>query len=286
MFIQSFNNCQFNTPENIINIINAHINIPIKTINGSSLFDFIQNFASKYFNLKNKHGAFTWIIDQFNTFPYELIPLTKEELTDIEFTFKDNDTMKLNYTLYVPSKNVVHNKFLHFNKIENTLNNQKETNEIEWKYYTKDKTLFQCRVDNVNQVNVFKQSSLMSSNDLEEIVKKCFEEFYNNSFPIIGIESQNIWGQELPCSLIQQLTQVKILQRRHSAIKLTNLTEQYYPKNNIWDIETCKKIEKFEKIIDDYGNGTKHHRTQVFQELSPEKLKELEEIRKKYTKKI
>ena len=278
MYIRAFNYCSFNTNEDIKQFINEHINISIKYINGIEPFKFIQDFANQYIYVKNKHAAFTFMIDYFHFFPFELIPLTKEELTDIEFTFTDGETLKLNYTVY--SQKDFENDFLNFNQISNMLNGGNDRDEIKWDYSTKDKLGFQCRIDNNNKVNVFKQSSFMYSDDFDAVVKKCFEEFYSNSFPIIGIESKNPGGLYL-FPLVQQLTQLKILQRQHISIKLTEFMDRVIPKNSFLDIETCEPIQEFKNITDDYGNGIKHHRTQVFSIMNLVFLKELEKTRKR-----
>ena len=278
MYIRAFNYCSFNTNEDIKQFINEHINISIKYINGIEPFKFIQDFANQYIYVKNKHAAFTFMIDYFHFFPFELIPLTKEELTDIEFTFTDGETLKLNYTVY--SQKDFENDFLNFNQISNILNRGNDRDEIKWDYSTKDKLGFQCRIDNNNKVNVFKQSSFMYSDDFDAVVEKCFEEFYSNSFPIIGIESKNPGGLYL-FPLVQQLTQLKILQRQHISIKLTEFMDRVIPKNSFLDIETCEPIQEFKNITDDYGNGIKHHRTQVFSIMNLVFLKELEKTRKR-----
>ena len=284
MYIKLYQDCFFTLTDNLTTFINGHTNIPIKEINGKSPFEYIQDFSTQYLDLKNKHGTFTLIIDYFNAFPIQFLPLTKEELTNIEFTFNDDESMILNYTLFIyPTNDEENNDIFTINKLNKKIT--ENVNEIEWKYSTKNKVGFQCLIDETNQVNVFKQSSFILTDDYEEIVKKCTEEFYSNSFPIIGIENQNLGGSDYANALVQQFTQVKILQRHHESIKLTELTNKLVPKDNMFDIETCEKIKEFKNITDDYGNGIKHHRTQVFQELSPETLKNWKETRKKYYEK-
>ena len=291
MYIQEFEDClNFYSQDEkdfIKNFIKAHLNKPIMYINEESPFDFIQNFPVEFLSLKGKHGTFSLMIDYFNLFPLSFIPLSKEELTNIKFTFNDNTDITLNYTLFIQppeeEKNNAHLTYL--NKMSKKLNNRENMKEIIWKYSTKNKSGFQCLVDEDNQVNVFKQSSLELMEDSEEVIKNCSEEFYNNSYPIIGIESQNLGGSGVASALVQQFTQIKILQRHQESIKYSDLTTNLIPKDEMFDVETCEKIKEFKKITDTYGDGIEHHRTQLFQEINSTKLKEWKEIRKKYYKK-
>ena len=284
MFINKFDDCQSFYSEDVIKFIDEHLNKPIKTINNKSPFQFIQEISTDYLDLKSKHGTFTIIIDFFNLFPYTFLPLTKDKLTNIEFTFDDN-SIALDYTLFrIPSTEQSYSN-QNIGTLFQKLNQKKNVGEIKWKYSTKDKSSFQCLIDDTNKVNVFKQSTFMLFDDTEEIVQKCAEEFYSNSYPIIGIEAKNLGGSDLVCALVQQFTQIKILQRHNEAIKLTELTNKIVKKDKLIDIETCEPIKAFKNITDEYEGGIKHHRTQIFQEINSTKLKEWKEIRKKYYEK-
>ena len=285
MFIKKYDDCQSFYSEDVIKFIDEHLNKPIKTINNKSPFNFIQEFSTKYLDIKSKHGIFTLIIDFFNMFPYTFLPLTKEELTNIEFTFVDDTSITLNYTLFIITSQEESHFSPNIGTLIQKLNKKKNVEEIQWKYSTKDKLTFHCLIDDTNKVNVFKQSAFESDDDTEEVVQKCAEEFYSNSYPIIGIEAQNLGGSDFTNSLVQQFTQIKILQRHHQAIKLTELTNKIVKKDNLIDIETCEPIKDFKNITDEYEGGIKHYRTQIFQEINSTKLKDWKEIRKKYYEK-
>ena len=179
------------------------------------------------------------------------------------------------------------------------LNNKKEESNIEWEYYTINKEGLKCRVDKTNKVNIFVQTTFNFIDEeyknALEVIDNCTEAFYNNSFPIIGIESNN-GGSIIEVSLyLQQFLQVKILQRTHFSAKISNLLKEEMEKDmsDIIELETCKKFNKFDdmkEIIDDYGkdeqgNNIKHHRTKIFEIFNSTILKEHKERRKKYFEK-
>ena len=159
------------------------------------------------------------------------------------------------------------------------LNNKEEKSNIEWEYYTINKEGLKCRVDKNNKVNIFVQTTFNFIDEeyknALEVIDNCTEAFYNNSFPIIGIESNNGGGIIEVSLYLQQFLQVKILQRTHFSAKISNLLKEEMEKDmsDIIELETCKKFNKFDdmkEIIDDYGkdeqgNNIKHHRTKIFE---------------------
>ena len=83
MFIEKFETCESFYSEDNIDFINQHLNIPLKSINNKSLFEYIQEFSIKFINVKSKHGIFSLMMDYFNLFPLYLLPLSKEESSNI-----------------------------------------------------------------------------------------------------------------------------------------------------------------------------------------------------------
>ena len=131
-------------------------------------------------------------------------------------------------------------------------------------------------------MNVFKQEYFQIVDDLEEVVNNCTEEFYNNSYPIIGIESRNKGGNVIASIIVRQLIQIKILQRVHESVRYSE-----FIKNNLnnmgielYDVKTCEELKDFEEIIDHYEEGIEHHRTQITQRVNSSLLKRLKERRK------
>ena len=126
----------------------------------------------------------------------------------------------------------------------------------------------------------------------QHLIDNCTEAFYKNSYPIIGIESNNGGGIVEVSLYLQQFLQVKILQRTHFSTKVSNLMKEEMEKNmnDIINIETCEKFDTFDEmkeIVDDYGKDEQgfdieHHRTKIFHLFNKTVLKEHKDRRKKY----
>ena len=305
VYIQKNEDCLEFYDNTIINFINKNLENPLESINGTDVFNFIQNFGTEFSNVKGEHGRFSYYLENLHFFQVTMFPFTKNETSNIKFVFNDSQSITLDYHLLdigqklqiskefrefynkeTYEQNINKDDFSLFNIYKNfvELKYNKNENKIEWKYSTKNPSGFQCLIDDKNEVNVFKQESFQLYDDLEETVNKCTEEFYNNAYPIIGIESRNIGGNVIASAIIRQLIQVKILQRIHESIKYSD----YIKKNinmlgiELFDIETCEKIKDFREIIDDYGKEIKHHRTQVTQRINSSTLKKMKERRQKY----
>ena len=313
VYIQKNEDCLKYYDNETIDLINENLDNPLETINGTNAFDFIQNFGTQFVNMKGQHGTFSFFLENIPYFEITRFPFTKKETSNIEFIFCDGQNITLDYHILnlkeklqtskefndfynkeiieqkkindYAEKNSLFNTYKNFIELKNN-NNKNEEEKIVWKYSTKNPKGFQCLIDDKNQVNVFKQETFQLLDDLEDIVDKCCEEFHKNTYPIIGIESKNQGGNAVASLVVRQLIQVKILSRIHESIKYSD-----YLKNNInnlgielYDIETCEKIKELKEIIDDYGNGIKHHRSQLTQRINSEFIKRLKEKRQKYYK--
>ena len=229
-----------------------------------------------------------------------------------------NDTIILDYLLINISESANNENIIKSNKeniydrlkriktidYDDELNNLKEKKLsedqiIEWDYSTSDRNIL-CRFDEKNKLNVFKQSSFNFLGDdyknAMKVVENCTELFYSNPYPIVGIESFNGGGTCKLSFYFQELLQSKILPIHHDSLKLTKLMKEYVEAdipviNNDpdmyerIDIETCKPFSKFEdmkEIIDDYGEGVIHHRSQYFGIFNSSDLKEHKKRRQKY----
>ena len=89
-----------NSSLNAIPFLKNHENIPLKLINGTDPFEFIQNFG-KYQTLKNKHAQFTNNLNLMkNDFLYIYnIPYDLSDLINIEYEFENGDIMNMDYYL-------------------------------------------------------------------------------------------------------------------------------------------------------------------------------------------
>ena len=90
---------------------------PLSSINGSTPFDYIQNFiGNKYGQTKNRHATFSFNI-MFNNagkFSLDSHPLTKEELSDINFTFENGESLTLSYYFVIVKLGSFTDEFYNF----------------------------------------------------------------------------------------------------------------------------------------------------------------------------
>ena len=87
-----------------------------------------------------------------------------------------------------------------YKNIKNNIIEQNEKNAIDWDYKTKKENGIKCKVDRENGVNVFVQSTFeffdeTDYNNALEVINNCTEDFYQNEYPIVGIESNNGGGK-------------------------------------------------------------------------------------------
>ena len=318
MYIEKYEDCfkYFNIKTQ--KFIERHLDIPLQSINNTDPFDFIQNIQLEFNAIHNKHGQFSRNMNAAHKISINRNPLTKEQFSNIEFVFENKELIKLDYYLYYADPKVNKDKeFINFYnheilkekrtldeisildiekkfyKIKNNIKEIKGNNELEWNFTTKNPDGIQCRVDNINQVNVFKQKTF---NFIEEeydealiVINNCTEAFYNNEYPIIGIESNNGGGIIEVSLYLQQFLQVKILQRTHFSTKVTDLIKKEIESflDELIDVDTGKGFKSFEDMkekIDDYGNDIKHHRTKPFLLYNSSELKEHDKRRKDYFK--
>ena len=79
--------------------LEKHIECPLKFINRTDPFEYIQNFG-KYQRFKNKHAQFTFNLKAVIEMPIKIIPYDLSDLINIEFEFKNGDIMNIDYQLY------------------------------------------------------------------------------------------------------------------------------------------------------------------------------------------
>ena len=316
IYIEKYDDCLkfFNFP--IKKFIEENLDIPLQSINNTDPFDFIQNIQLEFNAIHNRHGQFSRNINSAHRISVNRNPLTKEQFSNIKFVFENNKSIVLDYYLYYINPELKNNKeFIDFYnyeirkekktleeisildienkfyKIKNNIKKIKDKNDIEWKYSTINPNGINCRVDEKNQVNVFKQTTFNfldeEFDNALEVINNCTEAFYNNSYPIIGIESNNGGGIIEVSLYLQQFLQVKILQRTHFSTKVTDLIKKEISEfvNEFTELESCENFKNFDEmkeIVDDYGNNIKHHRTKIFQLFNSSELKKYKERRENY----
>ena len=266
----------------------SHLDKHLLYINETTPFEFIQNLQLEFNSIHNKQAQFSITLELAHKLSLMHNPFTKEQISNIEFIFDGGDNIFLDY--YLKYK-------------ENNLDNE-NYNLKNWKYSTKIKNGFKCLIDEEKKVNVFKLGSIKLNEEEDdylnnylnsiEVVLNCTKEFYNNSYPIIGIENDNIGGDIKLGLYLAQLLQIKLAQKTYFSMKNSDLIKNIINKyiNNSFDIintETCKPFNNFNEMIevlDYYGNNISLKRTNVFKMFNQSILSQINKIRKElYNKK-
>ena len=263
MYIEIYKDCFdfFNKEQQ--DFIKSHLDEPLLNVNNKDPFDFIQNLQSEFNSVHNKHAEFSKNIENAHKLSLAYNPFTEEQITNITFVFQGGDNIVLDY-------------YINYKQENNSKEKVNDDIDIkEWKYATKITNGIKCLVDDPLRLNVFKISSFnyITEEDLSdalEVMNNCVKEFYNNSYPIVGI-LYNSEGDSIFASLyFQQLLQIKITQRTQFSAKISNLAKKEFLKDmsDKINIETCEEFKNFEEmkeIIDDYGDNVILHRTKMFQ---------------------
>ena len=285
IFIEINDDCFHYYTQEQQNFIISHLNKHLIYINKTTPFEFIQNLQSEFNSIHNKHAQFSITLEIAHKLSLMHNPFTKEQISNIEFVFDGGDNIFLDYYLKWKEKTLL-----------------KENEDLKnWKYSTKIKDGFKCLIDEEKRVNVFKLGSIILKREEKdylnnylnslEVVLNCTKEFYNNSYPIIGIENDNNGGDIQFGLYLGQLLQIKIAQRTYFSMKNSELIKIIFEEKintlNIINKETCKPFNNFNEMIgvqDDYGNNISLNRTKVFQIFNQSILSQINKIRKEIYK--
>ena len=303
-----------NNKEIFIKYLKDHIDIPIKSINKTDPYEFIQNFG-KIQRFKNKHAQFSYNLNEISRFCILAFPYDYADLINIEIEFENGDVFNYDYSAATISNfNDINNKeFEEFH--QNLLNNQMNSflipnilhsrklflkkkgllledgaNDISWDFSTSDGKL-KCRVDESKRYNVFLQTSFSFENTEEAIyvMIKCADLFYSNDYKIIGIENQNGGGSAVLYEVWHQLIQQKILGKTYQSLYRNEYTYDFFKKYEFYSyyskIDTCKymsSMDDLEKLEDNYGYSKtfeydiKHNRSGIFDFMDRTQRKRLD----------
>ena len=302
------------------NYLESHWDIPLKAINDIDPFDYIQNW-SIYRQTKNPHAQFTYIFDQLSNFTLRDYPVEYSELFN-EYEFDDNTSIKLwnlnnlNNTsendeefndyfikvfqkqkspLEMPSFNVLKEEFL----ISKGLKQRKtllKQEKIQWDIFydeIEDGRYFylKCRVDEANKVNVLVQNSF--SLDFDKAAPKaldCARKFLSNEYPLIIIEDHNTGGSGNIQTLMNQIIQIRTVQRTYESQRISDIAKQYFSKENFnfLEMETCKIGTSFDDLTEisdhyNYNNiDIEHKRSKVINKLSRDLKDGINNFREEY----
>ena len=273
-------NCPFDYNENISSFINVAIqeNLTVSKIKGKDPFIFIQEFGIEFLSLKNNNSHFTAAIKYISNFPLYYLPLNETEL-NLSIELSNGSQCTIPYNLYLIEESLSYTK-----------RDFKKNSNLIWNYSTNG---FKCRVDEINQVNVFVQNtfSFNENQNITELIYNCSKLFHSNKYKIIGIESRNEGGDGKISVYLQQLLQPKISTNK---ILFSMRKNKFIKKNfgnikkNYLDFSTCKNPESYDGIFpkkpDNHGNDITHNRTIIFDAINLNMKKDLEEKREKLIK--
>ena len=299
----------------ILKFIEKHANIPIKYINKTDPFNYVQNFGHNQL-YRNRHAQFTMNLVWVKNFYHAILPFDITDIINIEYEFENGDIINLDYTL-VNFSDLDDSEQEEFKQFYNSFiqNVQDEffipdifqlkklfkqskgvlledsTNSIKWDVETSDGKL-KCKVDEKYKYNIFLQTSFSFSsiNNALDVMIKCNELFYSNDYKIIGIENRNEGGSLALYIIWNQLIQPKTISKNFFSLINNNDALKYFKDITYFaefsSIETCEYLsteQNLGEIIDKYGNNGEiiHKRSKLFDILDKTWRKRLELIRKK-----
>ena len=297
-----------------------HADIPIKSINKTDPYDYIENLGI-FQKFRNRHAQFTYNLIVSSRFSVLVFPYDYSQLINIEIEFENGDTFIYDYipanTKSFSVGGIDQREFeeFHINMVNNQQNpllipdilttrklfmKQKglllneEVSDISWNYSTSDNYL-KCRVDEEKGYNVFYQSSFSFDNKYEAInvMVKCSELFYSNNYKIIGIENLNGGGYASLYEVWHQLIQMKTLDKTYRALLRNSFIDDYMTKYEYYssyaNAETCRYLNSGEELgeytdnygySDVFGYDITHNRTGIYDFLDKVDRKRLEKFRK------
>ena len=281
--------------QNIMDIIYANIQNPVKTIKGLDPIEYIQKFNGNFNKLKNNHAQFTSNKNIMVEHTITQFPFRKDELTNIELVYSTGRTVNLNYKVLTANdeKQLLskiydiptnfNNSFINYNllkpkqhALEYYKKNSNILKDIKWDKIFENGIL-KCKVDSTNNVNVIFQSTFTVQDLVGSInfLGDCFDLFDDNNYPIVVIESNNNGGLVLLANYFKSFLNLNIPNVNYMSLRYND-----YVKNNlaktllVKDINTCKyksgeDLFKTNYISDNYGkdednNEVIHKRTEIF----------------------
>ena len=311
VFIEKNANFQSLNDEKVKELIESHLNIPLRKINDIDPFEYIQNW-SQYLSAKNIHAQFTFIIDRIPEFSLSNFPVDILNLTSNEYEFDDNQILKMNYDIY-KMKDDEFDKYLMSNAKKNRYlfempslgeikenfliskglkQNVKTEEKLNWNFKIEEEHFYlKCRVDTINKVNVFVQNSF-NMDYLQSIrtILNCARLFYSNNFPIIIIESKNSGGTPNLAKIMIQVFQILNVERSYNSYRAPYHNQYFKEKKaDFIDPESCKIIDFVKDLPEGspvyykYDNEEiEHRRTKPMQEINLQVRKALNNFREEF----
>ena len=276
-------------------------------------FDYIEKITKNLVSPHSKQCKFIKGIDTIFEQSAFIFPHKKEDLS-ISIQFEGEDKLfKTNYLLekiIFPSEEFKqfylqkykksfknHLPFLNYKEIEKKFQMQKglksnlKDEKDMWDLKSKDQSI-KCRVDKTNKFNILYQESFDPENftDYEDIMYKCFSQFYSNDYKIIIIEYRNGGGYSELCIPFTQYLNPKNSKPSIQSMKSTQLNyKNFFIADENLNPDTCLPytekddfLNGFEDIYDDGKDKIIHKRTKNVEGLNIFEKKIMEKKRKEY----
>ena len=212
-----------------------------------------QNNITFYKNHEDNEKFISFLLNKNNKLKDKLHKDNLEpKLPPFNFKNLDDITLEFEKVNNVQSNNI----FLTPNKIKN------KKSDINWDYsfISKDSNVivFQCRVDEINNINVMKIDNFGSPSDSDsslDVAEKCAYLFDKNKFPIAIIFPRNGGGNPIIGYNILELLSPYILTRNTLRIKkdvnMTMFIDEYNEADLFQELNTTNKL-KGDYILDDF----------------------------------
>lgn len=274
--------------ENVVETINNNTDVPIKSINDLPPFEFLNQFGKRFSNIKNRHGHYNYIYNNFGSFPANVFPFGEEELKNLKIVYQNGDSFSADFYAYIDESNSVNS-----NSIYSPFIRHSNSDSSVWTYSVSegDRLLYGCKIDEKEQVNIYYQIQFGGNfDDIYAFYRNCSLLFDKNKFPIIVIEDFNGGGDDEIDTWALETLFYKHQAKFYSSAKYNDklpkdLSEDYFSKH-FKDIKTCKPYEsidsyfKLGSITDMYRDGVILNRTKLALIMDTGVRKELNEFKK------
>ena len=276
----------------IFKTVDLNVNIPIQTINSKDPFEYIETFGEEYYSLRSPHANFAYNFNLINSDKKPTLkyyPLLLKELNDFTVTYDNGASFKTNLIIIRTAslrllltnlkqnenkvldspfkRRILKEEIFDYSPYSNTNNALFLEDNISGYDYNYN-NIFLCKVDKLNEINIYFIKSFSANSDLElnkymEVIEKCVKLLDSNKYPILVInrlsDGDNLFLSHFLLELISPLTTVNYYGAYRKTSSLSNLKDEDINQDS--SISDCsyinqKYLKKKEKLVE-YGNGLK-----------------------------
>ena len=272
--------------ETVLKVIKDSLKFQIKRINNKDPFDYIEDFGSEYFSLRNPHGTFTLSLNLFNRASLSLFPLTVENLTNFTVVYENGNKFSTDFII-IYKENLKSNisairAGFGFNNIYNEINyiyapefqelpyeliniteygieiskrhlnfaiqdNKETKKKSKIKWKYNFENIFKCGI--YNETNIYFINSFMTEENDKFLIKiaKCAEFFDKNEYPIFLITSMNGGGLAAFSKYLIEILSPHSSSRFYNRIRKTQAVEDH-DKSIYFTSDKCKLISSIDYL--------------------------------------